>query len=125
MSNVLAIDHALIAMPKGGEADTRRFYVDLLGFDEIEKPASLLARGGCWFASGAAQIHLGAEADFRPAKKAHVAFRVADLAKMQARVTNAGLPVRSDDAEIPGIARFFTEDFFGNRVEIVGGPGAR
>jgi catechol 2,3-dioxygenase-like lactoylglutathione lyase family enzyme len=121
VSQILAIDHVLIAMPKGGEADARRFYVDVLGFAEVEKPASLAARGGCWFTSGAAHIHLGAETDFRPARKAHVAFRVADLGKLQARVAHAGLPVRFDDAEIPGVARFFTEDYFGNRIEIVCG----
>ncbi len=119
MTDALAIDHVLIAMPAGGEADARRFYVDVLGLDEIEKPASLSSRGGCWFSSGATQIHVGAETDFRPAKKAHVAFRVSDLAVVQARVVGAGLPVRFDDAEIPGVSRFFTEDFFGNRVEIL------
>jgi len=33
---------------------------------ELPKPATLAARGGCWFTAGAAVLHLGVEADFAP-----------------------------------------------------------
>jgi len=65
-------------MPVGEEEIARRFYVGLLGMTEIPKPPELANRGGCWFASASVQVHLGVEAEFRPAKKAHPAFRCAD-----------------------------------------------
>jgi hypothetical protein len=42
----------------------RRFYADILGMSEIEKPPVLAARGGCWFRSGRLELHLGVETDF-------------------------------------------------------------
>jgi hypothetical protein len=59
------IDHVQLAMPPGGEGPARRFYRDLLGMDEVAKPAELVKRGGCWFKSGEVQIHLGVEQKFR------------------------------------------------------------
>jgi len=71
----LEIDHVQLAMPSGGEERARRFFVDVLGMTEIAKPPELAKRGGCWFASGKVQVHLGVENDFRAAKKAHPALR--------------------------------------------------
>ncbi len=113
-----AIHHVQTAMPSRGEADARRFYGDLLGLREIEKPESLRTRGGVWFQSGTLQLHLGVDPDFAPATKAHVALEVADLAAVRQRCESAGHPVREDD-DLPGYARFYTDDPFGNRVEIL------
>ena len=49
---VASIHHAQIMMPPGGEAQARRFYGELLGMAEIEKPAPLRARGGLWMQAG-------------------------------------------------------------------------
>jgi catechol 2,3-dioxygenase-like lactoylglutathione lyase family enzyme len=117
MNAAMAIDHVQVAMPAGREEDARRFYAGVLGLCEVDKPAPLVSRGGVWFEAGGVGLHLGVEKDFRPAKKAHVAFRIGDLATARARFEAAGLPIREDVAI--GILRFFTEDFFGNRVEIV------
>jgi hypothetical protein len=46
---VTDIDHLQIAAPKGCKAEARRFFGDLLVLQEIEKPAPLRLRGGCWF----------------------------------------------------------------------------
>jgi catechol 2,3-dioxygenase-like lactoylglutathione lyase family enzyme len=46
------LDHVLLAMPPGREADARKFYQDILGIPEAQKPADLAARGGCWFEDG-------------------------------------------------------------------------
>jgi hypothetical protein len=69
------IDHVQLAAPAGCEGDARRFFGELLGLEELEKPASLKGRGGVWFRVGAQQLHVGVEADFSPARKAHPAFR--------------------------------------------------
>ena len=86
-----ALDHVQLAMPKGEETAARRFYCEVLGVTELPKPPILAKRGGCWFASGSVQIHLGVEADFRPAKKAHPALRCADYASFAARLQQAGV----------------------------------
>lgn len=120
---MLAIDHVQIAMPVGGEAAARGFFTGLLGLAELPKPADMAARGGCWFAVAALQIHLGAEADFRPAKKAHVALRTDALADLRCKLVAAGHQTH-DDTPVDGRARFFTADPFGNRIEFIESPAA-
>ena len=53
----------------------RRFYGELLGLPEIDKPEPLRARGGVWFALGGQQLHVGVQEPFSPARKAHPALR--------------------------------------------------
>jgi catechol 2,3-dioxygenase-like lactoylglutathione lyase family enzyme len=114
---ITGIDHVQVAMPSGQEAAARAFYAGLLGMTELEKPPILAARGGCWFASGAAVLHLGVEASFTPARKAHPAFLVEDLDGLAATLTAANYVCTPADGEIPGVHRFHTHDPFGNRVE--------
>jgi len=115
---VLSIDHVQLAMPAGREAEARAFYAGLLGVPEAVKPAELAARGGVWFESASVKLHLGVEADFRPAKKAHPGLLVADLAALLARLSQAGVPVSRDNA-MPGYERAFISDPFGNRLELL------
>src|SRR3546814_10434326 len=90
MDFALAIDHVQVAMPVGGEERARAFFGALLGLTELPKPADMAVRGGCWFALGDRQLHLGAETDFRPAKKAHVALALEGLDALRARIEAAG-----------------------------------
>ncbi len=115
---IARIDHIQIAAPKGCETAARKFYGLLLGLPEIEKPGGLLARGGCWFQCGDQQIHIGVEADFRPAKKAHPAFAVSDLAGLRASLIAHAVKVTEDDS-VPDTRRFFAEDPWGNRIEFI------
>jgi catechol 2,3-dioxygenase-like lactoylglutathione lyase family enzyme len=112
------LDHVQLAMPAGQEDVARRFYRDLLGLVELAKPAPLAARGGVWFALGEHQLHFGVEADFRPAKKAHPAFRVTDIAALRRQLIAAGESPIDDDA-LPGYDRFYLHDPFGNRLEFL------
>lgn len=105
-------------MPSGEEERAREFYSGLLGMKEIPKPAELARRGGCWFESGTVQIHLGVEADFRPAKKAHPALRCADYAAMLTHLRTAGISVEEPN-DIPDVRRCHIYDPFGNRIELV------
>lgn len=116
-----AIDHVQLAMPNGEEAKARRFYGEVLGLSETAKPASLAARGGCWFERDELKVHLGVDPDFRPARKAHVAFSVTDLDGLLERARAEGLEV-VDDADIPGVRRAFVFDPFGNRLEFIDEP---
>jgi catechol 2,3-dioxygenase-like lactoylglutathione lyase family enzyme len=115
---ILRINHVQVAMPRGLEEQARRFYGHLLGLREIPKPASLAGRGGAWFDLGSAELHLGVEADFRPARKAHVAFDVDDLDALAVRCRSEGHEPRADDL-LPGVRRFFIDDPFGNRLELM------
>ena len=114
----LAFDHVQLAMPPGREEDARAFYVGVCGMTELPKPAELAKRGGAWFASGALQLHLGVEPDFRPSAKAHPALRCGDLDGLVARLRAAGYDVRDDD-DVPGTRRAFVNDPFGNRIELI------
>jgi catechol 2,3-dioxygenase-like lactoylglutathione lyase family enzyme len=118
---IIGLDHVQVAAPPGCEAEARAFYGGLLGLTERGKPASLAARGGVWFACGAQQLHVGVAADFAPAAKAHPAFAVAGLDELAARLVTAGVEVRWD-AEIPELARFYVDDPWGNRIELLAAP---
>ncbi len=118
MTTILAIDHVQLAMPKGEEAKARAFFAGILGMSERPKPDELAQRGGAWFEAGTVQIHLGVEADFRPARKAHVALRVNANSTLRAKLAAAGYPIREDDA-MAGVSRFYSEDCFGNRIEFI------
>jgi len=113
-----AIDHVQLAMPAGQEEIARKFYAALLGMREIPKPAELIKRGGCWFESGSVQVHLGVEMDFRPAKKAHPAFKCANYDGLIAKLRAAGVEVMQP-GDIPGVRRCNVHDPFGNRIELL------
>jgi len=120
-SRVARIDHIQIAAPEGCESAARDFYGSVLGMKEIEKPAVLHARGGCWFECGSQQLHIGVERDFRAAKKAHPAFAVFHLDGLRETLQARGVTVIDDD-NLPGARRFYAEDPWGNRLEFVEMP---
>jgi len=115
---ILGLDHALLAMPRNGEAAARAFYGEILGLREIEKPANLAVRGGVWFAVGAQQLHLGVEAEFRPARKAHPALLLRDIETLRAKLRAKGFEPREDEP-LAGYQRFHVADPFGNRLEFL------
>ena len=115
---VRRLDHVLLAMPPGREGEARQFYQGVLGVPEATKPASLAARGGCWFEDGELKVHLGVEKDFVPARKAHPAFIVDDLAGLETVLKAAGYPVAHDEP-LEDYDRLFVNDPFGNRIELM------
>ena len=121
---IAGLDHVQLAMPRGGEDRARAFWVGLFGLVELPKPPDMAARGGAWFLCGAAQLHVGVEDDFVPAKKAHPALRLAtddDVRALAAHLEAHGVAVRwAKDS--PGVTRFHVDDPFGNRIELTGPP---
>ncbi|MGW5097011.1 VOC family protein [Streptomyces nodosus] len=113
-----AVDHVQLAAPPGSEDLLRVYYTDVLGMTEIPKPPALAVRGGCWFRAGAVQLHLGIEAGFRPAGKAHPGLRVTGIEAFAARLAARGATVTWDD-HLPGHRRFYSEDPVGNRLEFL------
>jgi len=125
----MRLHHVQVACPPGAEDDARRFYRDGLGLTEVEKPEDLRGRGGAWFRSYdgsgavAAEVHVGVEQPFTPARKAHPALvldSVVELEAVAARLAEGGFEVDwCQRHTFPGHERFHTFDAHGNRVEVL------
>lgn len=114
----LALDHIQIAVPLEAGEKAREFYGEILGLEEIPVPVSLRDRACCWFRCGDLGIHIGTQADFRPSKKGHPAFKVRDLESLRRTLVARHCPIIEDQG-FPGVRRFFTEDPWGNRLEFL------
>lgn len=115
---LVEVHHVQLACPAGSEPALREFYSGVLGMTEITKPPALAARGGAWFRSGTAELHLGVEADFRPARKAHPGLLTGDLDGLVGRLRKAGVDARWD-SDFPGYRRCYVDDPVGNRIEVL------
>ncbi len=122
----MRIHHVALAIPPRTEDEARQFWVDIVGFVEIRKPRELEARGGVWLRQTGAELHLGVEDPFRPARKAHPAFETAQFEALIARLEAADYPVFPDtfppspnDVTQKTRRRFYTDDPFGNRIEFI------
>ena len=125
----MRLHHVQVACPPGGEEGARRFYAEALGLVEVAKPPELAGRGGVWFRAVttdgevAAELHVGVEEPFVPARKAHPALLVDDLAELEAtgtRLERLGFEVDwSERFTFPGFERLHAFDAHGNRVELL------
>lgn len=113
-----SIDHVQLAAPKGSEDIAKRFFGEILGFQEVEKPEVLKKRGGVWFQFGNYQIHIGIEEPFAPAKKAHPAFQVENIETLKTHLMKHEVNFIVD-TDLPGANRIYVSDPFGNRIEIL------
>ena len=115
---VVRLDHVQFAMPAALESEAVAFYEGVLGIPHVPKPDHLAVRGGCWFEDGDLKVHLGVDATFRPATKAHPAFIVDDVHSLAAAAVAAGFVV-NDDEPLEGFDRVYVTDPFGNRIELM------
>ena len=125
----MRLHHVQVCCPRGGEDKVRRFYGEGLGLTEVDKPAELAGRGGAWFrayddqGAVAAELHVGVEEPFTPARKAHPAFVLPSTDALLAtvgRLEGLGYPVdRSEWDTFPGHRRVHVRDPHGNRVELL------
>jgi catechol 2,3-dioxygenase-like lactoylglutathione lyase family enzyme len=119
MEPFASFDHVQLAMPPGEEPAARAFYAGVIGMEELPKPEALRARGGVWFASGPVQLHLGIEAPFVAAKKAHPALRCSNFPILRARLEAAGKTITEGGVFEDGSAHYYVDDPFGNRLELI------
>jgi catechol 2,3-dioxygenase-like lactoylglutathione lyase family enzyme len=114
----LGLHHVQLAIPRGAEDTARRFFGELLGWPEIDKPEPLRQRGGMWFRCGAHEIHIGLEEPHVPAKKAHPAVAIDDIDALQRHLEQRGVAVRPE-ATVLGMRRIAIDDPFGNKIEFI------
>ena len=114
---ISGLHHVQVSITPGGEPAARRFYSELLGLAEVKKPASLGDRGGVWFACGDQQLHCGVEPAAARSRR-HPALLTDDLETLRSRLLASGVPI-AEDRQIPGFRRFYAEDPFGNRIELL------
>jgi len=116
----IGIDHVQLAAPKECEEKARAFFQGILGWTEIPKPKALQAKGGVWFQAGHHQVHIGVQADFTPATKAHPAFEVEELDTLRTHLLLNDICITDDEHRLDeGVKRFFIHDPFGNRIEFL------
>lgn len=111
----MSVDHVQLAVPHGGNDVEREFLTRRLGFVEVSRPEGLRDREGSWYVGGDIRIHVGVDADFHPAAKAHPALLVHDL---DAFVVDRGLDIGWAH-DVDGLRRGFVFDPFGNRIELI------
>src|SRR3954467_13340460 len=90
----------------------------MTGIPQNTQPPKPRARRGCWFEAAEVKVHLGVEKDFAPARKAHPAFIVDDLAALAGKLEHAGYRL-AGDTPLEGYDRIFVDDPFGNRIELL------
>lgn len=116
---IIGFHHAQITIPKGQEDEAKDFYCQVLGFKEIQKPQSLIGRGGFWVQVGNQELHIGTEDGVDRSKtKAHLAYKVEDIKKIEEVLKHHGISLL-ESVPIPGYERFEFRDPFGNRVECI------
>ena len=124
----MRLHHVQLSMPPGEEEEARRFYSGVLGLVEVDKPAGLAGRGGCWFRAldgevVTAEIHLGPEESFVRPGRAHPALllvSVVELERVGEQIAAAGYEVSwAERHSFDGYERFHARDGFGNRIEVL------
>ena len=111
------LDHVQICIPRGQEEQARRFYTEVLGLEEIEKPDALKPNGGLWFQMADIQLHIGVE-DAQGKSKRHPAFEVEGLEQIREHLIEHHVRVK-DETAVPGLNRFSFFDPFDNRIEFM------
>lgn len=114
------VHHVQLTIPSGEEEKAKKFYIDLCGFNEIEKPENLIKNGGFWLNIGDIQIHIGLQNNInRFDLKAHIAFECHNLLELRKSFESNGYECVVGNEAIPGYIRFTTRDPFGNRLEFL------
>lgn len=122
--NVKSLDHVTIVVTD--LAATRRFYVDILGMREVERPPFSFV--GQWFQAGATQVHTILEAEGtgrsglaveRNTRGHHFAFLVDDAEAAHQKLLSLGYEIASPPKPRPdGAVQVFVQDPDGHLVEL-------
>lgn len=112
------LDHVQITAPFNTEKEVRKFFVDLLGCKEIEKPETLSHFDSLWFEMGTTILHVGLDENHKAEKRGHPAFEVKNIGDLMDHLEANGVEIK-EDFNLPGARRFYTYAFFGHRMEFL------
>jgi catechol 2,3-dioxygenase-like lactoylglutathione lyase family enzyme len=112
---VTQVDHSSVIITNVERS--RRFYRDVLGLTEINKPRTF-DFVVLWFQLGDTQVHLLLQEKADSISPRHFALRVRDVARARACFREQGIAIE-ETTPIPGADRFFIADPDGNRIEII------
>jgi catechol 2,3-dioxygenase-like lactoylglutathione lyase family enzyme len=116
---VITLHHVNVTVPPELEQQTKHFYGELLGLQQVPKPNGSRP-AGAWYQIGANQLHLSVEKENAgPLSSRHICFAVADLSGAENRFREAGVEIIPDPRPIAGTSRFYVRDPGGNMLEIV------
>jgi glyoxylase I family protein len=94
----------------------RRFYRDVLGLEEIERPD--FGTEGAWFRAGTTQVHLTIGDRPVPDGFQHVAFCSENVSRDAARLTGLGIEVVEPVRIVGAGHQAFVRDPAGNLIEL-------
>ena len=116
---ITKLQHVNITVPASLEDAAKRFYGDLLGLEQIEKPDGPRKHIGAWYQLGESQLHLSIEHEPRNRESnRHVCYSVRDIASALSTFRSAGIEIISEEQLANGGSRFFVRDPAGNMIEI-------
>jgi catechol 2,3-dioxygenase-like lactoylglutathione lyase family enzyme len=113
--DITQIDHCSVIITDVERS--RRFYRDVLGLKEINKPRTF-DFVVLWFDLGNQHLHLLQKARPDTVSARHFALRVTDALAARRYFQGLGMPIE-ETTPIPGADRFFIYDPDGNRIEII------
>lgn len=120
------VHHIQIFVPPETEEACKHFYSEVMGLEEIEKPAQWRKNGGAWYRHGPNQLHLSRQRhpEDNVGSQRHVCYMVADLAHAESVMRAAGVEIVPDDRPFDQWIRFYVRDPGGNFIEIAQMPTA-
>jgi catechol 2,3-dioxygenase-like lactoylglutathione lyase family enzyme len=115
---VRRIEHVQLVVPIGQSDAARKFYLGVLGFEEVPMPASFAGVViGFWCVNNGVMVHIGEDAETKRTK-AHPAFEIENVPSVRKYLEGLGIRTK-DEPLIPDRVRFSFHDPFGNRIEFL------
>ena len=116
---IIKVNHVNVTVPPALEAAAKDFYANVLGLEEIPKPAGTRQNMGAWYDLGGPQLHLSVEDGVQNERSdRHVCYQVADIAVAKSQFETVAVAIIPDPRPPKGYSRFFVRDPGGNLIEI-------
>jgi len=112
------IEHVQLVVPPGQSEAAKKFYLGVLGFEEVPMPESFTGIViGFWCVNNGVMLHIGEDPETRKTQ-GHPAFEIDDVPGARKYLEGLGIEIK-DEPLIPDRRRFSFRDPFGNRIEFL------